>query len=101
MDPDLEVNGRQLARFCRALDESLTSLGEARRALEHVRADQLGTAALDEACDGFQKRWKYGAEQLDDRITSVRDGVQATRAGFAEVERAIETAFRAVAVRHG
>ncbi|MET9379215.1 hypothetical protein ACFYV5_03345 [Streptomyces sp. NPDC003035] len=96
MDPDLQVDTDQLGRFSRALGQSLTSLGAARRALEHVRADQLGTRELDEACDGFQQRWKYGAEQLGLRIKAVHEGVSVSHEGYAQLNRSIESAFRAV-----
>ncbi|MFF3323800.1 hypothetical protein [Streptomyces sp. NPDC002889] len=99
MDHDLRVDMSQLGRFSRELGRSLTSLAEARRALEHVRADQLGTKELDEACDGFQDRWKYGAEQLGARIKSVHDGVKASHHGYVEVNTAIAAAFQAVKVR--
>ncbi|MFE7773574.1 hypothetical protein ACFU5O_06700 [Streptomyces sp. NPDC057445] len=97
MSRDLQVDTDQLGRFTHALQESLTSLGEARRALEHVRADQLGTKELDEACDGFQERWKYGADQLGERIGTVHEGVKAGHGAYSEINRAIEAAFRAVA----
>ncbi|MFD3436532.1 hypothetical protein ACFWU3_03380 [Streptomyces sp. NPDC058685] len=98
MDRDLQVDTDQLGRFSRALDRSLTSLAEARGALEHVRADQLGTKELDEACDGFQRRWKYGAEQLNGRIASVNNGVRLSHQGYVQVNRAIAAAFKAVYV---
>ncbi|MER5884790.1 hypothetical protein ABT160_13250 [Streptomyces sp. NPDC001941] len=94
MDRDLRVDTGQLARFSHALDQSLTSLAEARRALEHARADALGTRELDEACDGFQRHWARGAEELGTRIGAVQDGVRASAEGFAGLDRAIEEAFR-------
>ncbi|GGT63411.1 hypothetical protein [Streptomyces purpureus] len=99
MERDLQVDTDQLGRFSRALGESLTSLGAARRALEHARADQLGTRRLDEACDGFQKRWKYGAEQLGVRIKAVHEGVHLSHEGYVQLNRSLEAAFRAVAPR--
>ena len=96
MDRDLQVDTDQLGRFSRALGRSLTSLAEARQALEHVRADQVGTRELDEACDGFQGRWKYGADQLSARIRTVHVGVKLSREGYAQVNKAIESAFKAV-----
>ncbi|MFF0447961.1 hypothetical protein ACFYT4_16390 [Streptomyces sp. NPDC004609] len=99
MDRDLRVDTDQLGRFSRALNRSLTSLSEARHALAHIRADQLGTKELDAACDGFQRRWKYGADQLRDSIASVRDGVTLSHKGYVQVDTAIEAAFRAVAPR--
>lgn len=99
MNGVLQADMDQLGRFSRALDLSLTSLAEARHGLDHVRADQLGTKELDEACDGFQERWKYGAELLGSRIRSVSDGVKASHKGYTEVNTAIAAAFLAVDVR--
>ncbi|MFJ3976916.1 hypothetical protein [Streptomyces sp. NPDC090021] len=56
----LQVDIDQLTRLTRTLDSSLSSLREARRALDHVRPDQLGTADLDAACDGLRERWAHG-----------------------------------------
>ncbi|MEV6401103.1 hypothetical protein AB0M39_41085 [Streptomyces sp. NPDC051907] len=96
MDRDLQVDTDQLGRLSRALGTSLTSLGEARRALERARADELGTRDLDEACDGFQSRWRHGAEQLGARVGTVRDGVKLSHEGYVQVNKAIESAFKAV-----
>ncbi|MFE3789578.1 hypothetical protein [Streptomyces goshikiensis] len=89
----LQVDIDQLARFSRALDSSLTSLREARSALSHVRADQLGSADLDAACDGFQERWSYGTSELAKRIKTVREGVKTSAGEHAELEAAIRAAF--------
>ncbi|MFD3325045.1 hypothetical protein [Streptomyces sp. NPDC058701] len=93
----LQVDIDQLTRLTRALDSSLVSLREARRALDHVRADQLGTADLDKACDGFQERWSYGARELTKRVKAVREGVDRSAAEYAELEKAIRAAFREAA----
>ncbi|CAM5630691.1 hypothetical protein SAVIM338S_06024 [Streptomyces avidinii] len=93
----LEVEIDQLTRLTNALDTSLTSLREARRALDHVRADELGTADLDAACDGFQERWGHGTKELAKRIKTVREGVRRSAAEYAELEEAIRAAFRQAA----
>ncbi|MFJ7589737.1 hypothetical protein ACIQZO_20615 [Streptomyces sp. NPDC097617] len=96
----LQVDIDQLTRLTRVLDSSLASLRDARRALDHVRADQLGTADLDKACDGFQERWAYGARELTKRVKDVREGVDRSAAEYAELDQAIRAAFlRAAAAR--
>ncbi|MEV7440172.1 hypothetical protein AB0O22_03280 [Streptomyces sp. NPDC091204] len=97
----LQVDIDQLIRLTRALDSSLVSLREARRALDHVRADQLGTADLDAACDGFQERWAHGTRELTQRVKTVREGVDRSAAQYAELEEAVRAAFRRVAAAHG
>ncbi|WP_411104479.1 hypothetical protein [Streptomyces sp. cmx-4-9] len=93
----LQVDIDQLTRLTRTLDSSLVSLREARRALDHVRADQLGTADLDAACDGFQERWAFGARELTRRVKAVREGVDRSAAEYTELEEAVRTAFREAA----
>lgn len=93
----LEVEIDQLTRLTHALDTSLTALREARRELDHVRADQLGTADLDTACDGFQERWGHGTKELARRIKTVREGVRRSAAEYGELEEAVRAAFRQAA----
>ncbi|WP_327412522.1 hypothetical protein [Streptomyces sp. NBC_01233] len=97
----LQVDIDQLTRLTRALDSSLVSLREARRALDHVRPDQLGTADLDAACDGFQERWAHGTRELAKRVKTVREGVDRSAAEYAELEEAVRAAFRRAVASHG
>lgn len=89
----LRVDIDQLTRFARTLDSSLLSLREARSALDHVRAGQLGTADLDAACDGFQERWAYGTRELAKRVKTVREGVDTSAVEHAKLDAAIRAAF--------
>ncbi|MEU9417093.1 hypothetical protein [Streptomyces sp. NPDC051000] len=95
----LQVEIDQLTRLTRALDSSLVSLREARKALDHVRADQLGTRDLDAACDEFQEKWAHGTRQLTKRVKNVREGVNRSAAEYAELDKAIRDAFRQAAAR--
>ncbi|MER7823355.1 hypothetical protein ABTX85_12425 [Streptomyces sp. NPDC096097] len=96
----LQVDIDQLTRLTRALDSSLVSLREARHALDHVRPDQVGTADLDAACDGFQERWAYGTRELTRRVKDLREGVDRSAAEYAELDQAVRAAFlRAAAAR--
>ncbi|MER6390807.1 hypothetical protein ABT236_20385 [Streptomyces sp. NPDC001523] len=95
----LQVEIDQLTRLTRALDSSLVSLREARKALDHVRADQLGTRDLDAACDDFQEKWAYGTRALTKRVKNVRAGVDRSAAEYAELDKAIRDAFRQAAAR--
>ncbi|MFI7354262.1 hypothetical protein ACIBTP_09970 [Streptomyces avidinii] len=97
----LQVDIDQLTRLTRVLDSSLASLRDARRALDHVRPDQLGTADLDVACDGFQERWAHGTRELTKRVKAVREGVDRSAAEYAELDRAIRAAFLRAAAAHG
>ncbi len=83
----------QLGAFIRTLEGCVKELNDARTALAHVRADQIGTQRLDESCDGFQERWKYGAEQTEEMIGAITEGVKTNKKAYEEVEEALSKAF--------
>ncbi|MFF8310645.1 hypothetical protein ACWGLP_25745 [Streptomyces lydicus] len=87
----------QLGQFLTTLESCVRELNEARSALAHVRADQIGTGRLDEACDGFQERWKYGSEQTKKMIDAISEGVKATKQNYQEVEDALEKTLTQIA----
>lgn len=87
----------QLDQFLTNLERCVDELNEARAALDHVRADQIGTARLDEACDRFQQEWKYGSDRTKKMIDAVKEGVRSNRKGYQEVEEALEKVFKQIA----
>ncbi|MFJ9589852.1 hypothetical protein [Streptomyces acidicola] len=87
----------QLQQFLTSLERCVDELNEARSALDHVRADQIGTARLDEACDKFQDEWKYGSDKTKDMIDAIKEGVQSNKKGYEEVEEALEKALKQIA----
>ncbi|MEU4198686.1 hypothetical protein AB0B79_17795 [Streptomyces sp. NPDC039022] len=84
----------QLAQFLKNLEGCVRELKEARSALEHVRADQIGTPELDEACDKFQQKWKYGTEQTKEMIDKISEGVKANKESYEELEKSLEKALQ-------
>lgn len=74
----------QLQQFLTNLEKCVDELNEARSALDHVRADQIGTPRLDEACDKFQDGScrktlaQYSFDTFCPQITKV-DGAEATK----------------------
>lgn len=87
----------QLEQFLSNLDRCVDELNEARSALDHVRADQIGTARLDEACDKFQAEWKYGSDKTKEMIDAIKKGVESNKKGYEEVEQALEKALKQIA----
>ncbi|WP_274564488.1 hypothetical protein [Streptomyces spiramyceticus] len=87
----------QLQQFLTNLEKCVDELNEARSALDHVRADQIGTPRLDEACDKFQDEWQYGSEKAQELIDEIKEGVKANKKGYEEVEDALEKALKQIA----
>lgn len=93
MGDHYKVKPDHLDRFVQLLEQSVTSLEQARTALTDVREDQIGTERLDKACDEFQESWKYGTEQLRELIGSIKDGVKANKVSYEEMERELGEAL--------
>jgi uncharacterized phage infection (PIP) family protein YhgE len=87
----------QLEQFLTQLESCVDELNEARSALEHVRADQIGTPRLDEACDKFQEEWKYGSDKTKEMIDAIKEGVKSNKEGYQEVEEVLEKALNQIA----
>ncbi len=97
MGDQFKADTDQLGEFVRSLQQSIKDLNEARKALSHVRADQIGTAQLDEACDTFQEKWKFGSEQLSEMIGAISEGVKANKLSYEELEKNLEKALNRMA----
>lgn len=97
MGDHFKTDTGQLDQFVRTLKSSVSDLDEARTALSHVRSDQIGTSRLDEACDGFQERWKYGSEQLSDMIGDISEGVKENKKSYEEMEHNLEKTLNTMA----
>lgn len=93
MSDHFRTDTDQLGQFLTSLEGCVKDLNEARTALSHVRADQIGTSELDEACDDFQDRWKYGAEQTKKMVDAVSKGVKENKKNYEAVEDALKKAF--------
>ncbi|WP_020134387.1 hypothetical protein [Streptomyces sp. 351MFTsu5.1] len=94
MADEFKVDLSQLDSFGRVLKQSVTDLEEARTALSAVGADQIGTPRLDEACETFQNRWKYGTGQLKDMIKAVDEGVEKTALSYRQFEDNLSQALK-------
>jgi hypothetical protein len=97
MGDHFKTDTDQLDQFVKSLESSVKELDEARTALSHVRGDQIGTSRLDEACDTFQDKWKYGSEQISELIGGIKEGVKANKKSYEEMEDNLEKALMQMA----
>ncbi|MBA4864445.1 hypothetical protein H1V43_24445 [Streptomyces sp. PSKA54] len=94
MGQEFKVDLDHLKSFGDTLKRSVEELEGARKALSHVRADQIGTARLDEACDTFQDRWRHGTEELKELIKAVGEGVETTMLSYKKFEAELSQALK-------
>ncbi|WP_030899675.1 MULTISPECIES: hypothetical protein [unclassified Streptomyces] len=97
MGDHFKVDIDQLDQFVKSLQQATKDLDDARKALSHVRSAEIGTARLDEACDAFQERWKYGSEQLGEMIGDISEGVKSNKLSYEEFEENLEKTLKQMA----
>ncbi len=97
MGDGFKVDTDQLDMFIKDLEQSVTDLREARKALSHVRSGEIGTTRLDEACDTFQDKWKYGSEQMSEMIGNISEGVKKNKLSYKAMEENLEEALKKMA----
>lgn len=100
MAEEFKVDLGQLQSFGRVLKQSITDLEEARAALSSVSASQIGTPRLDEGCEAFQNRWKYGTGQLKDMVKAVDEGVEKTMQSYRQFEENLSKALKKMEETH-
>ncbi|MET7478707.1 hypothetical protein ABZT17_30680 [Streptomyces sp. NPDC005648] len=97
MGDHFKVDLDQLDRFVKTLEQAVKDLDEARTALSHIRAAEIGTPRLDEACDTFQAKWKYGSDQLSEMIGEISEGVKSNKLSYQEFEDNLDKALEQMA----
>ncbi|GGZ39259.1 hypothetical protein [Streptomyces poonensis] len=93
MSGEFKVDLDHLKSFGDTLKRSVEQLEGARKALAHVRSDQIGTKRLDEACDTFQNKWEHGTEELKELIKAVGEGVETTMLSYKKFEEELSKAL--------
>ncbi|MFE9686118.1 type VII secretion target [Streptomyces sp. NPDC006285] len=90
----LAVDGDELGRFMKSLNNSADSLKGVRRALSEATVSGLGTDDLDTACEEFQTEWKYGSEEIGKQTEDLAESIGKSRDSYREVDKALEEALR-------
>lgn len=86
----LAVDGDELDHFMKMLKKSTESMKGIRKALSGATVSGLGTDDLDQACEGFQGDWKFGAEQIGEQTEDLAKIIGQSRDSYREVDRALE-----------
>jgi hypothetical protein len=90
----LAVDGDELGRFMKMLNQSSRSLKGVRKALSDATVTGLGTDDLDGACEDFQEDWKYGSEEIGKQTEDLAEIIGKSRDSYREVDLALERALR-------
>lgn len=86
---DLEV----LQQFIATLNQSDDHMRTAMKAMSSGESGRIGTSALNDAANDFQRTWHYGVQQIGSMIKDTIDGVGQAHAAYQQVEDDLATAL--------
>lgn len=93
MPGPLEVDIDVLTKTSTALKNSQQVLNDALKAMADVGVSSIGTQTLDDAADGFQRRWHFGVQRIGELTRITADGVDQCLAAYQAVDNATAQAL--------
>ncbi|NKY61048.1 hypothetical protein [Nocardia flavorosea] len=93
MTGPLQVDIDVLTKTVTGLRNSQQMLEDALKAMADVGAASIGTQALDDAADSFQRRWHFGVQRIGELSRTTADGVDQCLAAYQAVDNATATAL--------
>ena len=93
---DFSVAVTSLRALSFRLRAGADELGAALGDLAGATPGQLGSASLDEACDGFRQRWQHGVSLIRDNVTRAGAGLDATADAYQQHEQDVAQLFGAI-----
>jgi Mg2+ and Co2+ transporter CorA len=90
---DFRVDLDGLQQVMSKLKGAEDAMREAMAVMHTLGPASLGTKKLDNACNDFQKEWKYGLGQISDDIKATTESVQATKETYSQLEAAVKALF--------
>ncbi|MDI2132474.1 hypothetical protein [Yinghuangia seranimata] len=89
-----QVDIDQMRAMITKLNTAEQSMRDAMAAMHSTGgADNVGTKKLDDACNDFQKHWKYGLDQIHKDIESTLKGLDDAMKNYEEIEKALADLF--------
>lgn len=89
-----KVDIEQMRAMITKLWAAEAAMRDAMHVMGVISPENVGTEKLDDACNGFQKKWKYGLGQIEKDIDATIKGLDEVLDLYAEVEAALADLFR-------
>lgn len=86
---DIEVLGKT-AQSLRGAEQVLN---DAMTAMTEAGHGDIGTQALNDAAESFQRRWHFGIERIGESAKVTADGVRKCQDAYQDVDTAIAKAL--------
>ncbi len=89
----LSVDIEALGRAVQSLRNSEQVLTDAVNAMGQGGHGEIGPKVLNDAAESFQRRWKYGIEQIGKSARSTADGISQCHDAYQEADTAFAEAL--------
>ncbi len=82
----LSVDIEALGKAVQSLRSSEQVLNDAMKAMARGGHGDIGTTVLNDAAESFQRRWKYGIEQIGKSAKTTADGISRCHDAYQEAD---------------
>jgi hypothetical protein len=89
----LQVDIDVLAKTVQSLREAEQVLDDAMKALAKGGHGDIGTSALNDAADSFQRRWRFGIERICEAATTTAEGVSKCHDAYVSLDNSFAKAL--------
>lgn len=94
MGEGYSVNVAELAKLIETLEDGAEQVREANKTLSaQGQLDMLGHESLADAAEGFEEKWRYGLDKLDEAAEGVIERLQAAKKNYEALEEAHSDLF--------
>ncbi|WP_157170676.1 hypothetical protein [Nocardia araoensis] len=89
----LQVDIDVLAKTVQSLRDAEQVLDDAMKALAKGGHGDIGTTALNDAADSFQRRWRFGIERIREAATTTAEGVSKCHDAYLSLDTSFAKAL--------
>lgn len=82
----LQVDIEALGRAVQLLRNSEQVLSDAMAAMTQDGHTDIGTKALNDAADSFQRRWHFGIQRIGEAASTTADGISRCHDAYQQVD---------------
>ncbi|WP_216899339.1 DUF6507 family protein [Nocardia alni] len=90
----LSVDIDALGKAVQSLRSSEQVLTDAMKAMARGGHGDIGTKVLTDAAESFQRRWKYGIEQIGKSAKSTADGISQCHDAYQQADQEFAQALQ-------
>ncbi|MGM7648252.1 hypothetical protein ACSVDM_25385 [Nocardia sp. JW2] len=97
----LEVDIDVLSKTVQSLRGAEQVLTDVTKTMAKDSGTDLGTAALNDAADSFQRRWQFGIERISESARTTADGVAQCLTAYQDLDKQLAALLDLYGVESG